>query len=177
MFPVCCGLIGCTKRMPVRCPDVAHLCFFLFLSLSLSIPHPMPCPCQSAQEIWGASFIFLFYYSVHCPLFSPSLCVFLYLLFCVFVSVSLSYVIFVFRDIQTTDQLPHFLIDRLVFFSKRHTLGFCRPGDTLWVNFVRGASWLSSVKVNMQRHSQAILLPQCDEIPKETRHSTRKKCD
>lgn len=36
------------------------------LALSLSIPHPVSQPCQSAQEIWGASFIFLFYYSVHC---------------------------------------------------------------------------------------------------------------
>lgn len=122
------------SQMPWCSPSL-----FLPLALSPSLP---PCLClvslhrRSKVPVSSFCFTILFIAAplsfTACVSVSPALS--LCLCFSLMPSLSLE---------TSRPQTSQFLIDKLVFCSKRHTWRFCRPGDTLWVNFVWGASRLS----------------------------------
>lgn len=145
---VCCGMMGRTKRMPVMCPDAAHLCFFLFSSLSLSILRSMSCPCQSAQEIWGASFTILFITSLpHC------------VCFCISCSVSLSLFLSLMPSLSVETSRPqtsfHTFWLTSLCFSVRDTLW----GSAVWVTHY---GWILSEVL----HGCHLLKSTCNHIHK-----------
>ncbi len=170
MLSVCRGFMGCrhalfTKRMPVRCSVVAHLCFFFF-SLSLSR--------VSALSVCTGDLRCQFHLSVllFCSLPPLSFTT------CVSVPPVLSRSLFsLMPSLSLETSRPETGFPVLDWQAcKRHTWRFCRPGDTLWLNFVWGASWLSLVIADMERLSKTIyihnvmkfqlkqdILQECDE--------------